>query len=140
MRSCSLKSFSIFRALVLCAGLLYALGGVAGESEPQNSEANGVSISVKPLDVSAAAATWQFQLALNTHSGALDDDLTRTATLVDAAGKPHAAAGWDGDAPGGHHRKGVLRFNALSPRPGTLEMRIERTGEAAPRTFRWTLK
>ena len=138
MHSRSLKSFSRFHAVVLCAVLLYALDGAAAELAPQNSQANGVGISVKPIDV--AAATWRFQVELNTHSGALDDDLTRTATLVDAAGKPHAAAGWDGDAAGGHHRKGVLRFQALSPRPDALELRIHRAGEAAPRSFRWKLK
>jgi len=140
MRSRSLKSFSLFHALVLSAPLLYALGGVAAELEQQSSQANSVSISVKPVDVAATAKTWQFQVALNTHSGALDDDLARTATLVDAAGKPEAALGWDGDPAGGHHRKGVLRFKALSPRPDTLEMRILRAGETAPRTFRWKLK
>lgn len=140
MRSHSLKPFSPFHALVLSAALLYALGGAAAELEPQSSQANSVSISVKPVDVSAAAATWQFQVALNTHSGALDDDLARTATLVDAAGKPETALGWDGDPAGGHHRRGVLRFKALSPRPDTLEMRILRPGETAPRILRWKLK
>ncbi len=140
MRSRSLKSFSLFHALVLGATLLYAIGGAAAELAPQSSQANSVGISVKPVDVSAAAKTWQFQVALNTHSGALDDDLARTATLVDAAGRQQAALGWDGDPAGGHHRKGMLRFKALSPRPGTLEMRILRAGETAPRTFRWKLK
>jgi hypothetical protein len=59
---------------------------------------------------------------------------------VDATGKQHPAAGWDGDPAGGHHRKGVLRFKALSPRPDALEMRILRQGETAARTFRWKLK
>lgn len=27
----------------------------------------------------------------------------------------YSAMGWDGDAPGGHHRKGMLRFKAPSP-------------------------
>ncbi|MBE0619011.1 MAG: hypothetical protein IH605_00290 [Burkholderiales bacterium] len=140
MRSRSLKSFSPFRALVLCAAMLYSLGGAAAELESQSSQANSVGISVKPVDVSVAAKTWQFQATLTTHSGALDDDLARTATLVDAAGKQQAALGWDGDPAGGHHRKGVLRFKALSPRPDMLEMRILRQGETAARTFRWKLK
>ncbi|MBE0625792.1 MAG: hypothetical protein IH606_13375 [Burkholderiales bacterium] len=140
MRSRSLKSFSPFGALVLGAALLYALNGAAAELEQQSSQANSVGISVKPVDVSATAKTWQFQATLTTHSGALDDDLARTATLVDAEGKQQAALGWDGDPPGGHHRKGVLKFKALSPRPDALEMRILRIGETAARTFRWKLK
>jgi hypothetical protein len=120
--------------------LLYAWGATAAELAPQNSQANGVGISVKPTDVSATATTWLFQVTLTTHSGDLGDDLTRTATVVDAAGKPYPAAGWEGDPAGGHHRKGVLRFKALSPRPDALEMRILRQGETAPRIFRWKLK
>lgn len=140
MPSCSLKPFSLLRALVLCASLLVALGAAAAELAPQNSQAGGVGISVKPTDVSAAAASWLFQVTLTTHSGDLGDDLTRTATLVDAAGKQHPAAGWEGDPPGGHHRKGVLKFKALSPRPDALELRILRQGETAARTYRWKLK
>lgn len=140
MRSRSLIPFSLLHALVLCAALLYALGGAAAELEQQSSQAGGVSVSVKPTDVSAAAATWLFQVTLTTHSGDLGDDLARTATLVDSAGKHYPAAGWDGDPAGGHHRKGVLRFKAQSPRPDALELRIQRQGESAPRTFRWKLK
>jgi hypothetical protein len=140
MHSRSLKPFSLLHALVLCASLLYALGVTAAELAPQNSQAGGVGISVKPTDVSAAATTWLFQVTLTTHSGDLGDDLTRTATLVDATGKQHPGAGWDGDPAGGHHRKGMLRFKALSPRPDALEMRILRQGETAARTFRWKLK
>ena len=140
MPSRILKPFSRVRALVLCATLLYTLGAVAAELAPQSSQEGGVGISVNPVDVSATAATWQFQATLTTHSGDLGDDLARTATLVDAAGKQQAALGWDGDPAGGHHRKGVLRFKALSPRPDTLEIRILRAGETAPRTFRWKLK
>lgn len=135
-----LNPFSASHAVVLCAAVLFASGAAAATLAQQSSQANGVAISVKPVDVSAAAKTWQFQVELTTHSGALDDDLGRTAMLVDAAGKQAAALGWDGDPAGGHHRKGVLHFKALSPRPGTLEMRILRAGEAAPRTFRWELK
>jgi len=140
MPSRILKPFSLLRALVLCAAVLYALGAAAAELAQQSSQAGGVSISVKPTDVSAAATTWLFQVTLTTHSGDLGDDLARTATIVDAAGKQNPAMDWEGDPAGGHHRKGVLRFKALSPRPDALELRILRQGETAPRTFRWKLK
>ena len=140
MRSCSLKPISLLPAFVLCAALLYTLGGAAAELEPQTNQTDGVSISVKPTDVSAESKSWRFQVALNTHSGNLGDDLARSASLVDAAGKQYPALGWDGDPAGGHHRKGVLRFKALSPRPEAIELRILRLGEASPRVFRWNLK
>jgi hypothetical protein len=140
MPSRILKPSSLFRALVLCATLLYALGAAAAELAQQSSQAGGVGISVKPTEVSAAATTWLFEVTLTTHSGDLGDDLARTATIVDAAGKQYPAVGWEGDPPGGHHRKGVLRFKARSPRSDALELRILRQGETAPRTFRWKLK
>jgi len=123
----------------MCAALLYAVAGVAVELAPQSSRAGGVSVSVKPTDVSGTAAVWQFQVELNTHSGDLGDDLAHTAVMLDPAGKQHPAVAWDGDPAGGHHRKGVLRFKALSPRPEALELRILRPGESAPRMFRWKL-
>ena len=135
-----LKPFSLLPAFVLCAALLHASGAAAAELAPQSSQAGGVIVSVKPTDVSAAATTWQFQVTLTTHSGDLGDDLARTATIVAGAGKPQPAAAWEGDPAGGHHRKGVLRFEALSPRPDAIELRILRPGETAPRTFRWKLK
>ncbi|HUX25692.1 MAG TPA: hypothetical protein VMV87_13875 [Burkholderiales bacterium] len=140
MRSRLVKSLFSIPLLVGFAGAPYAPGAVAAELAQQSSQANNVSISVKPVDVAAAATIWQFQVALNTHSGALEDDLAHSAILLDAAGKQHAALGWDGDPAGGHHRRGVLRFNALSPRPDAVELRILRPGETAPRTFRWNLK
>lgn len=139
MRNRSLKSFSPLSAVVLCASVLFAPVAAAAGLEPQNSRAEGVSISVKPVEVSAGAAAWQFEVALNTHSGSLDDDLSKTATLL-AGGKQYPAAGWEGSAAGGHHRKGVLRFEAVSPQPEAIELRIVRPGEAAPRSFRWKLK
>jgi hypothetical protein len=135
-----MKQFTLFRGLVLCAAMLWALGASAAELAQQSSDTGGVTVSVKPTDVSAAAKTWLFQVALNTHSGDLGDDLARTATIVDGAGKQYPALDWKGDAAGGHHRKGVLQFKALSPRPDALELRIARAGETAPRTFRWKLK
>ena len=57
MRSRSLKSISLFHALILSAALLYAQGGAAADLEQQSSQANNVGISVKPVEVSAKAAT-----------------------------------------------------------------------------------
>ncbi|MBI2959712.1 MAG: hypothetical protein HYY28_05315 [Betaproteobacteria bacterium] len=140
MRSRIVKSFSPLKALVLCAAVAFASGAFAADLSPQSSQADGVAIRVKPTDVSPGASSWQFQVTLDTHSGSLDDDLAKTAVLVDRAGKRYVAVSWQGDPAGGHHRSGVLRFKALSPRPDAIEMRIQRSGEAAPRSFRWQLK
>ena len=63
-----------------------------------------------------------------------------TATLIDDKGGRHAPVKWEGAGPGGHHREGTLKFNAVTPTPTSIELRIARAGEAAPRSFRWQLK
>ena len=140
MHSSILRSLSSLRTVALCAAVIFATGATAAELAQRDSQGGGVSISVKPADVSASASTWRFEVALNTHMGSLDDDLAKTAVLIHGAGKPHAAAGWQGDPGGGHHRRGVLLFKPLSPQPKAIELDIRRAGEAAPRQFRWELK
>lgn len=44
------------------------------------------------------------------------------------------------DPSSGHHRKGVLRFVPIVPAPEMVELRIYRSGESGPRSFKWQLK
>jgi hypothetical protein len=137
MRGLIMKS--LLKAATMVA-MFAALSANAADLGPQISQDGGVSIEVTPIDVAATASEWRFTVALNTHSQNLADDLAAEAVILDAAGKPQRAIGWEGGSPGGHHRKGVLRFTGLSPRPPLIELRIQRAGEAAPRTFRWTVE
>jgi len=122
------------------AALLFSTTTFAADLAAQSSESDGVTIEVKPVDVSAKATTWSFQVSLNTHSQELSDDLVRSAYIVNRADKKQMApTAWNGDAPGGHHRKGVLSFKALTPAPKAIELRVQRAGEKAPRIFRWDL-
>jgi len=102
------------------------------------SSAQMVTVTVTPHDLSAAA--WEFEVSLSTHVQPLDDDLAKSAALVDASGRRHAPIAWRGDAAGGHHRKGVLVFAPLQPRPASLELQIQRAGESTPRSFKWQLQ
>ena len=120
--------------------MLFSTTAFAADLASQSSESGGVTIEVKPVDVSAKATTWSFEISLSTHSQDLNDDLARTAFIVNRAGKKNALpTGWEGDAPGGRNRKGVLRFKPLAPLPAAIELRIQRAGEKAPRVFRWDL-
>jgi len=113
--------------------------GSARELEQRTSSAAGVTVKVTPKSVAPAVAAWEFGVVLDTHSQALDDDLVKSAVLVDSQGVRHAPLAWEGAAPGGHHREGVLRFKPLSPFPDAFELLISRPGEAQPRVFRWAL-
>ncbi len=113
----------------------------AAEKAPaaQTNDQGGVSITVESRGFPRDARTWDFAITLETHNQPLGDDLARTATLV-ADGKPYLPMAWRGDPPGGHHRRGVLRFYAVTPRPQAVELQIRRRGEALPRVFRWQLQ
>ncbi len=127
-----------FFAICLAAGLLAVAGPAAAqELSPQSSSAGGVTVKATPRARSGGA--WEFEIVFDTHTQELKDDLMKSASLV-ANGKTLAPAGWQGDPPGGHHRKGVLRFDAVDPRPKTMELTVARVGEPKARSFRWQLK
>lgn len=119
---------------------LLAAGAFAAELGAQRSNAGGVTVVVTPQNLAAGVKTWDFKIVLDTHSQDLRDDLLKTALLLDGTGARQAPVAWEGAAPGGHHRKGVLKFKPVSPTPATIELQIRRVGEANPRSFRWQLK
>ncbi len=122
------------------AAILFSSATYAADLASQSSEDGGVTIAVKPVEVSAGAAIWSFQVSLSSNSKDLNDDLVRTAYIVNRVRKMNEVpAGWKGDAPGGRERKGVLSFKASAPLPAAIELRIQRAGEKAPRMFRWDL-
>lgn len=125
---------------IAAVAFFFASLAYAADLAQQSNQSGGVTIAVKPVEVSPGTATWSFQVSLTTHSQELSDDLAAAAYIVDGAGKKVSPTAWEGDAPGGHHRKGVLRFKALAPPPAILELHIQRQGESAPRKFRWQLK
>ena len=112
----------------------------AAEWGTQKNSLRGVTVDVTPADLSAGAKTWDFKLVLDTHSQDLNDDLTKTAVLLDPSAKSYAPIAWEGAGPGGHHREGVLRFKPIARTPASVELRIQRAGETLPRSFRWALQ
>ena len=107
---------------------------------PQARSEGGVHVKVTPKNITVPADTWDFEVALNTHSVALDQDLAKTTVLVDAQGEQYLPIAWEGDPPGGHHRSGILRFKPLAVMPSSLELRISGVGGIDTRVFRWQLQ
>ncbi|OGM15696.1 hypothetical protein A2V56_05665 [Candidatus Woesebacteria bacterium RBG_19FT_COMBO_42_9] len=95
-----------------------------------------VEILVTPKELSGEV--WNFEFELNTHSVELDFDLAEASMLVDENGKSHKALGWEGDPPEGHHRRGILKFSPISPKPTNLELRISLDGKE--RSFKWKME
>lgn len=126
-------------AVALAAAFAFAgTGYAAGELATQSTTQSAVTVKVTPQ--SLQQTTWSFDVVFDTHSQELKDDLKESAVLVTPDGKQFSPIAWQGDPPGGHHRKGVLRFDAVSPTPERIELLIQRPGEQQPRTFRWVLK
>jgi hypothetical protein len=121
----------------MAAGAISTSNAAEAGLAPQTSDERGVKVTVTPQAL--AQATWNFEVTLETHTQNLSDDLSRSASLV-AEGKQYSPLGWEGAAPGGHHRGGLLRFKAIVPQPGLIELRIRLAGETSPRSFKWTLK
>ena len=122
----------------LAAAIFIASSSLAASTLPaQSTSASGVTVSATPQSLSDKS--WDFEIAFDTHSQELNDDLTKEAVLIAASGVTSAPISWQGDPPGGHHRKGVLRFKPLAGQPPAIELQIKRVGETAPRSFRWQL-
>lgn len=94
-----------------------------------------IEVRAQPTQLDGGGAS--FAITLDTHSGALDADLPGTSRL-EVNGTAWPAAGWDGDPPVGHHRKGTLRFSAAGPVNGTATLTIG--GLPQPVTFSWDSK
>jgi len=138
--------FILLMGLSLIGGLFISRSfGKAEGVLPSKSEANletlsnddgGVIVVVTPK---LAPDFWSFEIVLDTHSVELDSDLKSVSFLADENGVEHQAVVWEGDPPGGHHRKGVLKFESLFPIPAAFTLKIKNVGSAPERSFAWRL-
>lgn len=135
-RAARLAAFAML-ALLLAAAPWAAQAQAGPDASMQSSSAQGVTVQVTPRPPAGDAGRWEFAIVLDTHSAELGDDLVQSASLSTDDGRTIKPLEWAGAPPGGHHRSGVLSFELGPPRPGAIELRIARPGEAAPRTFRW---
>jgi len=108
----------------------------AALAEQTNAEGE-ITVIVRPLELSSDASPWSFEIALDTHSGSLDQDLMQSAVLLTDTGQELTPLRWEGAEPGGHHRAGTLFFNAPSSRPQSFSMVIKNVGGVSERVFRW---
>src|SRR5512147_1723607 len=129
-----LKIFLTSMAVVATLAAPYMSDGMAAETgfTPQVINERGIKLTVVLQDISDKADTWDFAVTLETHTQALGDDLAKSSVLI-ADGKQYLPLDWEGASPGGHHRKGSLRFKAIVPRPKSVELQIRLANDPAPR-------
>jgi len=106
---------------------------------PQVSNEREIKVTATLKKVQSEAKTWDFEVVLETHTKALNDDMVKSSVLI-ADGKQYLPLSWEGAPPGGHHRKGKLRFKTVSPRPASVELQIRLAEDTSPRSFKWLLK
>ncbi len=106
---------------------------------PKISNEREIKVTATLQNIPNEAKTWDFEVVLETHTKALKDDLTKSSVLI-ADGKQYLPLGWKGAPPGGHHRKGLLRFKAIVPPPVSVELQIRLESDPSPRSFKWLLK
>ncbi len=112
----------------------------AATLQVRTSDAEGVRVVVQPRTNAPAEGKWEFDVTMDTHTKPLDDDLVRISVLTDESGRRITPLAWQGDPPGGHHRKGILRFPFEGATPKSVELQINGIGGAAKRVFQWQLE
>ncbi|OGY92137.1 MAG: hypothetical protein A3B30_02145 [Candidatus Komeilibacteria bacterium RIFCSPLOWO2_01_FULL_52_15] len=105
--------------------------------EQKTNEGGEVTIDITPR-IDPASNVWEFEVALNTHTVKLPEDLTAVSALTDEQGNATAAVAWDGPT-GGHHLSGILRFPAPSVTPRQITVSMKGIGGVATRDFTWQL-
>ena len=106
---------------------------------PQSSDKQSIKITAAPQNVPGAEKSLDFEVTMESHTQDIGDDLNKSALLI-ADGKQYLPSAWEGAPPGGHHRKGLLRFKSIAQPPSSIELQIRLTNDAAPRSFKWQLK
>ena len=92
------------------------------------------------LGILAAVAIPGIHLTMNTHSEALGEDMVAVSTLKDNEGREYPATAWQGSAPGGHHRKGVLEFQDLGENSASITLIIKGIANVPERIFEWPVE
>ncbi len=110
----------------------------ASAFETKNNSGGSVDVAVTPetLEVGQPMA---FEIAMNTHSVDLSDDMTKIVTLRDDQGKEYTPTGCEGGGAGGHHRSGVIKFAALASKPKSVDLIIKGLAKVSERDFHWDL-
>ena len=92
----------------------------------------GVTVAVTPGNLDEDSSVWDFAVAFDSQGKRLDDQILDSVVLV-GDGRRIKPLAWEGEAAGGKHRAGVLKFIAIQPRPKEMQLQMTRArrGQAA---------
>ncbi len=108
--------------------------------ETKIDEEPPVTIEITPVEFGPARSQWKFNVIFTTHVGSLDFDPMKIVSLTDDKGNVYSPIAWQGPGPGGHHREGMLIFNAPNPALFDMELKIKDVGGVPERLFKWSIE
>lgn len=143
------NNLTLFLAIVIIgiigSGILYImrsqnkqtteLSGSSVKLEKQINDEDRVTVEIQPQKT---AEGLEFDISLATHAGDLNEELDKTATLTDENGIKYQPTSWQGDSPGGHHRKGKLIFDNIPYIIKIIQLNLG-TIAGSERRFEWKL-
>lgn len=106
--------------------------------EAQTVGGGSVTVKATPLALKRGAPL-EFDIAMDTHSVDLADDMLKTVVLRDDTGTEYAPTAWDGPGGGGHHREGKLKFAALTTDTQSVTLIVRNIASVPERVFKWEL-
>ncbi len=121
---------------------LVSEGGTVGQTislQTMTNDEGRVTFDVTPIDFSYEEPV-SFEIDINTHTGSLNFDLTEITVLEDDTGNKILPLDWDGSAPGGHHRRGILSFPKLNGQTKSMKLIIKDVYDIPERVFIWDLE
>ena len=134
-RATGLALAAVIGALVAAGCTSTADTSSSGSGYPERTSTVGaIDIKARPVRLDSSGAS--IEITFDSHAASFDADPT-TAITLEVAGTKWPAAGWDGDPPSGHHRKGTLRFTSAGAATGTATLTI--AGLPQPAQFTWTI-
>lgn len=135
IRNISAYASALIFVLLMSSALWPGSAPQAGAvTEELVNDLNGVTFTIKPTDYDGDGIA--FSTTIDTHSGALDFDMTKISRLV-VDGTTYEPILWDGAPPGGHHRSGVLVFPNQTGGSGEMSLTIIGVADVPERVFQW---
>lgn len=138
------------RFIFLCVVIIAAILVVAKVSKRppavqntlllQTATIGNVTYKVTPKNLSRFSTSWDFEIALDTHTGSLDQDLVQQVRLSDNKAREYQATKWEGNPLGGHHREGVLRFQPLGSDVKSVTLKLNPGENMEENSLTWEIR
>lgn len=107
--------------------------------ESITNEESPVVVTATPEVFGNDENIWKIRVLFETHTGSLDDDPMEVIRLLDDSGNMYVPTAWDGASAGGHHREGIIIFDAPDNQPKSVTLEINKVGGITKREFTWKL-